>query len=91
MCVCCTGKHIYVQFTDDEAQHTLLSASTLDPEFRKSGGKADVEGAQALGKMAAERALAAGINRVVFDRGGFRYSGRVKALAAAAREAGLKL
>jgi len=86
-----TSKHLYVQLIDDEAQRTLVAASTLDASFREAGNKTDTEGAAALGKVAAERALAADITQAVFDRGGFRYHGRIAALAAAAREAGLRL
>ncbi len=91
MCVCVTGKHIYVQFIDDAAGHTLASVSTLDREFRATGKRANLEGAAELGKMAAKRALERNISRAVFDRGGFQYHGKVKAIAENAREAGLKL
>lgn len=90
MSVCCTAKHIYVQFIDDQSGRTLASASTLCEDFRKAGAKPNVDGATELGKLAAQRAVAANIEKVVFDRGGFRYQGRVKAIAEAAREAGLK-
>jgi large subunit ribosomal protein L18 len=83
-------KHIYVQVIDDSAGHTLAAASTLDKDVRgqlKYGGNAGA--AQAVGKAIAERALAAGIKKVAFDRGRCQYHGRVAALAAAAREAGL--
>jgi len=91
MSVCCTGRHIYIQFTDDRSGRTLASASSLDEEFRKEGAaRANVDGAVKLGKLAAERAVKASIQRVVFDRGGFRYHGRVKAIADAAREVGLQ-
>jgi large subunit ribosomal protein L18 len=82
---------MYVQVIDDTRQHTLASASTLSAAFRETALKAaNVAGAAALGKMIAQKALAAQIKTVVFDRGGFTYHGRVKALAAAAREAGLE-
>ena len=84
-------KHIYAQIVDDIRGHTLVAASTADKEVRKtlkSGG--NVAAAKLVGKVLAERAIAAGISRVVFDRGGYAYHGRVKALADAAREAGLK-
>jgi len=84
-----SGKNLYVQFIDDVAQCTLASVSTLGKEFREGGKKVDMEGAAALGKMAAERAKAVNISRVVFDRGGLQFHGRIKALADAAREAGL--
>jgi len=90
MSVCCTSKHIYVQFIDDESGRTLAFASTLADQFRKEGIPSNVDCATKLGKLAAEKAVAANISRVVFDRGGFKYHGRVKAIADAAREAGLK-
>jgi large subunit ribosomal protein L18 len=80
---------IYAQVVDDVAGHTLAAASHLDRrDAETEGGKAGV--AAAVGTLVAERAHAAGIERVVFDRGGNRYTGRVKALADAAREAGLQ-
>ena len=85
-----SSQHIYAQVIDDAQGKTLASASTMEKEMRsslKSG--ATVEAATAVGKLVAERALTAGIKEVVFDRGGFVYHGRVKALAEAAREAGL--
>jgi len=86
-----SAQHLYVQVIDDTRHHTLASASTLSPAFRETAQKAaNVAGAAALGKMIAEKALAAQITKVVFDRGGFTFHGRVKALAAAAREAGLE-
>jgi len=88
MSVCLTGKHIYVQFIDDVAGRTLASASTLSAEMKEL--KANVAGASKLGALAAARAKEKNITEVVFDRGGFKYHGRVKALADAAREAGLK-
>ncbi|MDX1521236.1 MAG: 50S ribosomal protein L18 [Anaerolineae bacterium] len=84
--------HIYAQITDDTKGVTLVSASTLDPGLRSSGelkGKTKTEQAGIVGKLVAERALDAGIKEVVFDRGGYKYHGRVKALAHASREAGL--
>ena len=89
MAVCASGKHLYVQFIDDENGHTLASASTLDSQLRKDNLSANVHGAEIIGRTAAERALAAGIKKVVFDRGGFLYHGVVKAVADGAREAGL--
>ncbi len=84
-------KHIYVQIIDDEKGHTLVSASTLDKEVRDQiKGLSKTEQAKVVGRVVAERALAKGIKKVVFDRGGFKYQGRVKALAEAAREAGLE-
>lgn len=84
-------KHIYAQVIDDGGGVTLVSASTRDPEVRKvvaSGG--NLAGAKVVGKVIGERARAKGIEKVVFDRGGYKYHGRIKALADAAREAGLK-
>ena len=82
-------RHIYVQVVDDTAARTLVSASTLDDGVR--GGEGDKKAlAAAVGRLVAERAKAAGIDKVVFDRGGYRYHGRIAALADAAREAGLE-
>jgi large subunit ribosomal protein L18 len=82
---------MYVQIIDDDAQKTLVAASTLDKDLKSSLEKTNnVEAASALGKAVAEKAKAAGITEVVFDRGGFIYAGKVKALAEAAREAGLE-
>jgi large subunit ribosomal protein L18 len=84
-------KNIYVQVIDDEAGHTLVSASTLEGDLaEKLQGKTKREQSALIGKTLAERALDAGINEVVFDRGGYLYHGRVKALAEGAREGGLK-
>ena len=80
--------HIYVQIIDDEKGVTLTAASSLDKDFEGSGG--NIEGAKKVGAAIAKKALAAGITEVVFDRGGYIYHGRVKALAEAAREGGLK-
>ncbi len=83
--------HIYAQVIDDEVGHTLASASTLDPEVRAQlDGKRKTEAAKIVGKIVAERAKKAGINSVVFDRGGYKYHGRVAALAEGAREGGLE-
>ena len=83
--------HIYAQVIDDERGHTLAAASTVDREARtEMNGKTKTEAARVVGRLVAERALAAGIKQVVFDRGGYRYHGRVRALAEAAREAGLE-
>ncbi len=84
-------KHIYAQVVDDVRGHTLVSASTCDQEVRKTlknGG--NVAAAKVVGQVLASRAKAAGISRVVFDRGGYAYHGRVKALADEARAQGLK-
>jgi len=85
-----SGKNIYAQVIDDVAGRTLAAASTLDASLRtelRTG--ADKSAASAVGKLVAERALAAGVTQVVFDRGSYLYHGRVKALAEAAREGGL--
>lgn len=82
--------HIYAQLIDDVAQHTLASASTLDKELReKLGSTSNCDASAEVGKLVAQRALSKGIEKVVFDRGGNLYHGRVKALADAARETGL--
>jgi large subunit ribosomal protein L18 len=86
-----SNKHIYVQLIDDVEGRTLVSASTADAQVRGSyqnGG--NVEAAKAVGKLIAERARDKGFEGAVFDRGGFIYQGRVRALAESAREAGLK-
>jgi large subunit ribosomal protein L18 len=81
---------IYVQVIDDEAGNTLVSASSIDHDLRSQlNGAKKLEQARMVGKLVAERARAKGIQQVVFDRGGYRYIGRVKALADAAREGGL--
>src|SRR5947199_6945030 len=80
--------HIYAQLVDDERGATLASASSVEKDLRGTTG-GNVEAARRVGQAIAERARAAGVESVVFDRGGFRYHGRVKALADAAREAGL--
>lgn len=85
-----SSKHIYAQVIDDVAGRTLAAASSLESDLRgslKTG--ADRDAASAVGKLLAERALAAGVKEVVFDRGSYLYHGRVKALAEAAREGGL--
>lgn len=85
-----SNEHIYAQVIDDTQQHTIVSASTLESELKSSlGSGANREAATAVGKLIAERLLAKDIKQVVFDRGGNLYHGRVKALADAAREAGL--
>ncbi len=90
-----SAKHIYAQIIDDTRGHTLVAASSLTPEIRerlaelkKEGGKVAV--AKAVGELLGKRAVAAGIKKVCFDRGGFKYHGRVKALADGARAAGLE-
>ena len=85
-----SNKHLSLQLIDDEAGRTLASASTAESVLRAEGSGATVAAATRLGQLLAERAKAAGISQVVFDRGGFLYHGRVAAVAAAAREAGLE-
>ena len=85
-----SNKHIYAQLIDDTTGRTVAAASTAEADLR-GGATATVEAAKAVGQLVGERAKAAGISRVVFDRGGFLYHGRVAALADAAREAGLEL
>jgi large subunit ribosomal protein L18 len=84
-----SGRHIYAQIIDDAQGRTLAAASTLDKDVRGQAG-ASVSGAGEVGRRLAERAKEAGVTRVVFDRGGFLFHGRVKALADAAREGGLE-
>jgi large subunit ribosomal protein L18 len=84
-------KHIYAQIIDDVNGRTIVAASTVEKVLREKLQKTwNVDAAKEVGKLIAERAIAKGIKDVVFDRGGFKYHGRVKALADAAREAGLK-
>ncbi len=91
LCVFRSLKHIYAQVIDDSLANTLVSASTLEAEVRTEfDAKDKAAQAAAVGKVLAKRALDAGIETVVFDRGGYKYHGRVKSLADAAREAGLK-
>ncbi len=86
-----TPKHIYAQVIAADGGHTLASASTLDPEVRKEVGcGGNVAAAKVVGRLVAERAKSAGVESVAFDRSGFRFHGRIKALADAAREAGLR-
>jgi large subunit ribosomal protein L18 len=89
LCVFRSLKHIYAQVIDDSQGTTLVSASSADQAAGLSGG-GNVATAKAVGRLVAERAKAKGIGKVVFDRGGYLYHGRVKALAEAAREAGLE-
>ena len=86
-----SSKHIYAQIIDDQVGNTMAAASTLDADFKKaSKTTADTAAAAVVGKLVAERAKTKGVEAVVFDRGGYICHGRVKALADAAREAGLK-
>lgn len=84
-----SSNHIYAQVIDDSQGRTLVAAGSTEKELRGKGG--NVEGAKLIGRTVAERAKQKGITRIVFDRGGYQYHGRVKALADAAREAGLEL
>ena len=90
MAVFTSEKHLYVQFIDDVQGKTLASTSTLGKDVKDEKAAGNVAGAAIVGRLAAEKAKAAGIEQVVFDRGGFAYQGRVQAIADAAREAGLK-
>jgi large subunit ribosomal protein L18 len=83
-----SGKHIYAQVIDDVKGATLVAASSLEKELRGKTG-ANVEAAKTVGKLVAQRAIEKGVKDVVFDRGGYRYHGRIKALGEAAREGGL--
>ena len=84
-----SSRHIHVQVIDDLAGHTLVSASSIEPDVRNLAGDKKDKAAK-VGQLVAERAKAAGIEAIVFDRGGYKYHGRVAALAEAAREGGLK-
>jgi len=91
LCVFRSLNHIYAQVVDDSLGQTVASASTLDAEIKaSSGGKKKKDMSGLVGALVAKRALDKGINQVVFDRGGYRYHGRVKTLAEAARKAGLR-
>ena len=91
LCVYRSLGHIYAQVIDDRTGKTLASASSVDKETKKNlKGGGNVAAAKVIGKAIADRAKAAGVSKVVFDRGGYKYHGRVKALADAAREAGLQ-
>ena len=83
-----SNSNMYAQLVDDTKAHTLAAASTVEKELIKAG--ANIEGAKAVGQLIAKRAQAKGVKAVVFDRGGYVYHGKIKALADAAREAGLK-
>ena len=89
LCVFRSAKHIYVQAIDDAAGKTIAVASTLDKDYQKPEGKGKVAPAKAVGQLIAKRLLAQNCKKVVFDRNGFLYHGRVKAVADGAREAGL--
>ena len=89
LCINRTPRHIYAQVIAAEGDRVLATASTLEKDLR-SGSTGNTDAATAVGKLVAERAVAAGVTKVAFDRSGFKYHGRVKALADAAREAGLE-
>jgi large subunit ribosomal protein L18 len=83
--------HVYAQIIDDSQGRTLVSTSTLDPEIKgEADGKVKSDKAKLVGSLVAKQALSKGISQIVFDRGGYKYHGRVKALAEAARQEGLK-
>jgi large subunit ribosomal protein L18 len=90
LCVFRSNKHIYAQIVDDSNGKTLVAASTLDAEVKGGKGGSNIAAAKTVGTAVAKRAIDKGIQAVLFDRGGYIYHGRVKALAEAAREAGLK-
>jgi large subunit ribosomal protein L18 len=91
LCVFRSLNHIYAQVIDDSKGNTLISASTLDAEIKEGAdGKTKTGRAEMVGSLLAKRAISQGISQVAFDRGGFKYHGRVKALAEAARQGGLK-
>jgi large subunit ribosomal protein L18 len=91
LCVHRSSRHIRAQVVDDQTGRTLASASSLDGEVKKSiKGGGNIAASKVVGKAIAERARAKGVEKVVFDRGGYQYHGRVQALAEAAREAGLQ-
>ena len=91
LCVFRSLQHMYAQIIDDSQGHTLVAASTVEPALRgQTTGKSKTEQAKLIGIAIAERALAAGVSSVVFDRGGYLYHGRVKSVADAARQAGLQ-
>ncbi len=91
LCVFRSLNNVYAQVIDDSRGHTLIQASTLDADIKsQTDGKAKTERAGLVGSLVAQRAVKQGIKQVIFDRGGYKYHGRVKALAEAARKAGLK-
>lgn len=85
-----SSKHFVAQIIDDESGRTIAAASTLEADVKSAGGTGSIEGAKRVGTLVAERAKALGVGKVVFDRGGFIYHGRIAAAADAAREAGLE-
>jgi len=93
MSVCCTNKNVHIQFIDDLNGKTLAAASSMEAEFRKqlNGKRPDVEQSKMVAEKAAERARNNNIGKAVLDRGGFKYHGRVKAMADTVRESGIEL
>jgi large subunit ribosomal protein L18 len=85
-----SNKHLVAQVIDDDSGRTLAAASTIEPDQRAAGSGGTVDAATRVGQLIAERAKQAGVDKVVFDRGGFIYHGRIAAIAAAARQAGLE-
>ncbi len=91
LCIYKSLNHIYAQIIDDTKGHTLITASTLDKELRNEGGhKGNTAMARRVGLLVASRAVPLGVKKIVFDRGGYKYHGRMKALADGAREGGLE-
>ncbi|MBN2039514.1 MAG: 50S ribosomal protein L18 [Spirochaetes bacterium] len=90
LCIYRSNKNFYCQIIDDTKDHTVLAASTQEKSFPSMKSKCNIEAAKALGKMLAERAIEKGIKKVVFDRNGYLYHGKIKALADSARENGLE-
>ena len=91
LCVFRSTNHIYAQVIDDLSGHTLVCASTLDSEVKEElKGKTKTNEAELVGSLVSKRSLSKGISQVIFDRGGYKYHGRVKALAEAARQGGMK-
>jgi large subunit ribosomal protein L18 len=90
LCVFRSAKHIYAQIIDDSTGTTIVAASSLMPELRASSTGGNKDGAREVGRILGQRAVEKGLDTIVFDRNGYRYHGRVAALADAAREAGLK-
>jgi large subunit ribosomal protein L18 len=90
LCISKHNRNLYAQIIDDQKQHTMIALSTLSKEFPALKNRSNKEGAKTLGNMLGEKAVKAGIKKVVFDRNGYKYHGRVKAFADAARESGLE-
>jgi large subunit ribosomal protein L18 len=90
LCISRNNRNMYAQIIDDQKQHTVVAMSTLAKDFPELKNSANKDAAKMLGKMLGEKAVKAGIKKVVFDRNGFKYHGRVKAFADAARESGLE-